>query len=102
MTPRLVSWLAAATAAAFGIFTLAVLMQVGLGGIFGPALSEWGPAQVFADLVIMALITIGWMVRDARQRGIAAWPFVVVTLAAGSFGPLAYLIVRGRRGAAPR
>lgn len=102
MTARFVAWLAAAAAAAFGIFTAAVLVQVGLTGIFEPALSEWGPAHVFADLVIMALVTIGWMVRDARERGIAAWPFVLVTLAAGSFGPLAYLIVRGRRGAAAR
>ncbi|MCX7618974.1 abscisic acid-deficient protein Aba4 family protein [Tepidiforma sp.] len=102
MAPRLVSWLAAAAAAAFGVFTAAVLVQVGLRGIFEPALSEWGPAQVFADLVIMALITIGWMVRDARERGIAAWPFVLLTLATGSFGPLAYLIARGRRGSAAR
>jgi hypothetical protein len=31
---------------------------------------------------------------DARARGRSAWPFIALTLAAGSFGPLAYLLVR--------
>ncbi|GIW13754.1 MAG: hypothetical protein KatS3mg062_1193 [Tepidiforma sp.] len=80
--------------AAFAVFTAYVVARVGLVGIFEPHFTEWGPAQVFADLVLMGLITIGWMVRDARQRGAAVWPYVVLTLAAGSIGPLLYLAVR--------
>ena len=89
-----------AVLAAFTAFTAFVLAQVGLTGIFEPHVTQWGPTQVFAGLVIMALITIGWMVRDARQRGLPAWPFVVLTLAAGSIGPLTYLTVRAWRAGA--
>jgi hypothetical protein len=41
------------------------------------------------------------MVRDASARGLNAWPFVLVTLVAGSFGPLFYLVVRERRARRP-
>lgn len=98
MTDRWIFAAAAAAFLAFGAFTAAVLVQVGLWGIFEPLFTMWGPAQVFIDLVIMGLITIGWMVRDARERGTRAWPFVLLTLALGSFGPLAYLVVRARQG----
>lgn len=53
--------------------------------------------------MVMGLITIGWMVGDARRHGLPAWPFVVLTLALGSIGPLTYLTVRAwRAGAAGR
>jgi len=88
---------------AFTAFTAFVLAQVGLRGIFEPHFTQWGPAQVFVDLVVMGLITIGWMVGDARRHGLPAWPFVVLTLALGSIGPLTYLTVRAwRAGAAGR
>lgn len=34
------------------------------------------------------------MVRDARARGVSAVPYVLLTLALGSAGPLVYLIRR--------
>ena len=37
------------------------------------------------------------MVGDAKQRGVNPWPFVLVTLVAGSFGPLSYLLLRELR-----
>jgi hypothetical protein len=37
------------------------------------------------------------MVADGRARHLNAWPFVAVTLVAGSFGILGYLIVRELR-----
>ena len=42
------------------------------------------------------------MVRDARERGLVAWPFVVLTLAAGSFGVLFYLVARELRAGVSR
>jgi hypothetical protein len=91
MTLRLVALLV--VTAAFAVLTVTALVDVGYFGIIEPAFEDWGPAQVFTDLVIVCLLAIVWMVGDARQRGLNPWPFVVLTLAGGSFGPLAYLIV---------
>ena len=84
--------------AVFGALTAVALAQVGILGIFRPHFQSWGPAQVFADLVILAVLSCFWMVGDGRRSGIRAWPFVVLTLLAGSFGPLLYLVTRELRG----
>jgi hypothetical protein len=47
------------------------------------------------DLVIALSFAIGWMRADARRRGIAAWPYFLVTLFLGSIGVLAYVVRRG-------
>lgn len=61
--------------------------------------SAWG-AQVIVDFLIALGVALGFVIVDARQRGLAAWPFVVITLGLGSIGPLAYLIHRERVAAA--
>lgn len=81
----------------FAALTTIALFDVGLLGIIEPHFQSWGAAQVFADLVIIALLACVWMVGDARSRGLPAWPFVALTLVAGSFGPLVYLLWRERR-----
>ena len=48
------------------------------------------------DLVIACSLAIVWMVRDAHERGRNPWPFVGITLVAGSIGPLVYLLMRQR------
>jgi hypothetical protein len=80
--------------AAFGVLTAIALMDVGYWGIIAPHFQAWGPGQVFADLVIALTLVMVWMVSDSRTSGVNAWPFVAVTLALGSFGPLFYLIAR--------
>lgn len=92
MSPRLAVLLV--VTAAFGALTAKALVDVGVWGIFEPHFTTWGGAQVFADLVILALLSCFWMAADARRRGTSALPFVLLTLAIGSFGPLLYLIVR--------
>jgi len=87
MTRRVLS---TALAIPLAVLTILALREGGVMGFYHHHRS-WGGLQVFADLVIMALLACGWMVVDARRRGILAWPFVVLTLVAGSFGPLAYL-----------
>jgi uncharacterized membrane protein YqjE len=82
---------------AFAALTAVALSDVGYLGIFEPHFQSWGAAQVLADLVILAMLSCLWMVADSRTSGVAAWPFVVLTLFAGSFGPLLYLIVRARK-----
>ena len=81
----------------FGVLTALALMDVGYFGILQPHFHSWGGAQVFIDLVILAILACVWMVRDARERGLTAWPFVAITLVAGSFGPLLYLATRQLR-----
>ena len=83
---------------AFGALTYFALGDVGYLGILEPHFRSWGAGQVFADLVIALMLACMWMVADGRNRGINPWPFVALTLAAGSFGPLAYLVVRELKG----
>ena len=83
--------------AGFGVLSAIALIDVGYFGIIEPHFKAWGAAQVFTDLVIVAVLAIVWMVKDARAKGWNPWPFVVLTLAAGSFGPLGYLIMRELR-----
>lgn len=92
MTIRLIVLLL--VTAAFGVLTALALLDVGYLGILEPHFRSWGGAQVFFDLVIVAALACLWMIDDARDRGVSAWPFVLITLVAGSFGPLLYLVVR--------
>jgi len=81
---------------AFGGQTAYVFYQQGLGWIpelFATPLS----ITLFADLVISLSLICIWMVADARQRGRSAWGYLVLTLLAGSIGPLLYLIRREGR-----
>ena len=85
----------------FGVLSALALMDVGYFGVLKPHFQTWGGAQVFVDLVILAVLTCGWMVRDSRQSGVPAWPFILLTLVLGSFGVLFYLVARElRQGAA--
>jgi hypothetical protein len=88
--------------AAFGVLTALALLDVGFLGIIEPHFRSWGGAQVFFDLVIIAVLACFWMIGDARERGLSAWPFVLITLVAGSFGPLLYLVMRELRAGARR
>lgn len=85
--------------AAFGALTWRALAEHGYFGLIAYHLQTWGSGQLLADLTIMCLLGCGWMIGDARQRGATAWPFVLLTLAAGSFGPLLYLLNREWKGA---
>ncbi len=84
---------------AFGGLTTLALMDVGFFGILAPHFRSWGGAQVFTDLVIVCVLACIWMVRDAKKHQLPAWPFVAITLIAGSFGPLFYLVAREMRAA---
>jgi hypothetical protein len=63
-------------------------------GVFELALANAATATVLVDLTIaLGLVTV-WMWRDARGHGISPVPYVLVTIATGSAGPLLYLIRR--------
>lgn len=79
--------------AAFGAFSTYAMWQVGYLGIWQAGMASLGAWQVLLDLVIMSFIALGFIWRDARHTGRAVWPFAVLTVAAGSFGPLLYLLL---------
>ena len=95
MSIRLVALVAVIVA--FAALTAMAVIDVGLVGIFRPLVTTWGGAQVLADLVIAATLGCLWMAQDARGRGIRAWPFILTTMAIGSFGILFYLALRETR-----
>ena len=88
--------------AGFSVLSVLALMDVGYFGIIEPHFRSWGGAQVFTDLVIVAVLACIWMSNDARERGLPAWPFIIITVFAGSFGPLLYLVARELRSTAKR
>jgi hypothetical protein len=80
------------TIALFGALTAAALWQTGFTGILDWHVKSLGGGQVFADLVIALSLAIVWMWHDAKATGRNVWPWIALTLATGSFGPLLYLV----------
>ena len=80
--------------AAFSALTAVAIWNHGYWGIIAPHFKSFGAGQVLFDLVIALVLIMIWMVRDARALGMNPWPWLVLTLAAGSFGPLIYLLTR--------
>lgn len=85
----------------FGALSAAALWYHGYFGIFALHFQTFAGAQVLADLVIALVLVMAWMWKDARATGRNVWPWVAITLAFGSFGPLLYLLTR-RANAATR
>ena len=88
------SLLLIAVLAAFGAFSSYAMLQVGYFGIWEAGFQNVGALQILCDLVISCLLISSWMVIDARRNGRKAWPYVLLTLVGGSFGPLLYLLLR--------
>lgn len=86
---RPVLWL---IALGFGAFSLWALLQVGYLGIWQGGLANPGSQQIMLDLVVACTLLIGFIARDCRAQGRPWWPWAVLTLVLGSFGPLAYLL----------
>lgn len=80
--------------AAFGLLTMAAVWRHGYAGIFLWQLQNLAGLQVLADLAVALALVGVWLWRDARTLGRNPWPWLVLTLLAGSFGPLGYLLTR--------
>ena len=79
----------------FLAFSVWVALVAGPVGFLSLAAREpWG-LQMLLDLAIALFFVTGWMITDARRKHITVWPFVAMTIALGSIGPLSYLLVRG-------
>jgi len=85
----------------FGALSAAALWRHGYFGIFALHFQTFGGMQVLIDLVIALTLVMVWMWHDAKATGRNVWPWIIATLALGSFGPLVYLLTR-RLGAGTR
>lgn len=98
MQPR--SRLALAVLVPFFAFSLWVVERAGPLGFLSLALREpWG-AQVLIDLAIAITVASTVVARDARARGLKAWPWFIAMATVGSIGLLGYFVYRDL--AAPR
>ncbi len=79
----------------FTVYSMWVVLGFGYTGFLSLAMREPWAMQLLLDLVLACTFGIGWMVHDARPRGIATWPFVIATLFVGSIGLLGYVVWRG-------
>jgi hypothetical protein len=77
-----------------GFVTYLALRDFGYIGLIQHELSTYAGMQVLLDLVIALVLVLVWMYRDAKKIGRSFLPWLVLTLIAGSFGPLLYLLSR--------
>jgi len=66
----------------------------GYVGFFRMVFANFAGLTAFVDLLIALVLIIVWMGDDARERNVSALPFIFLTIALGSIGPLLYLIRR--------
>ena len=78
----------------FTVLSAYALWDVGYIGILDYHRHSSAGWQVIVDLVIAVALILVWLVPDARKAGKNPWPWVLLTLVTGSFGPLLYLIFR--------
>ncbi len=70
--------------------------EYGLVGVFEAAFANPATILLGVDLVLALGVACYWMWSDAKKRGETALPYILLTAATGSAGPLAYLIKRSR------
>lgn len=78
----------------FGALSVVAVWQEGVISIFSAIPRSLGSVQIFVDLVIACMLINVWIWRDAKEQGRNPWPWIIMTLAIGSFGPLVYLLTR--------
>ena len=81
--------------AVFLFESVAVTYTMGIDGIFAALTANYATELLAADLII-ALSMIGvWMWRDARERGVNPFGYLILMALMGSVSPLLYLLRRG-------
>ena len=78
----------------FSILTAHAVYIYGYVGFFREVTSNAASLALSVDLVIALTIILVYMGRDAREHRISVVPYLLLTLAFGSVGPLLYLIRR--------
>lgn len=88
------SWLALAVLVPFFAFSGWVSMHHGPLGFIDVLLHGGWETQVFLDLAIALTVASTVVHRDARQRGLSPWPWMVAMALVGSIGMLGYFVYR--------
>src|SRR5690349_10722154 len=78
----------------FSALTLETVIKDGYTEWLRLALTHTSAGLLLVDLTIALSLVLAWMIKDARERNATVWPFAILTVALGSVGPLAYLVVR--------
>ncbi|WP_395670013.1 DUF2834 domain-containing protein [Rhodoferax sp.] len=79
---------------AFGAQTAFALYQVGsVQELLLVHLRHAAGWQIFLDLVITMVLLLVFIQRDAEATGRRFWPWAVLSLLVGSFGPLLYFLL---------
>ena len=89
---KLAGWLVAFVA--FTVFSMWVVATRGYLGFLELARDDRWALQMLIDLAIACSFAIGWMIHDARRRGLSPWPYVAAVIPLGSVGVLAYMVRR--------
>lgn len=79
----------------FLALTAYAVWDVGLIGIPEYHIHSSAGWQVFVDLVIALVLLLGFLIKDAREKGVNPWPWVIGTLFTGSIAPLFYFAIYG-------
>lgn len=78
----------------FTAFTLVVMAKHGVLGFLTLAMRDAWALQMLLDLFLALSLFAGFVVQDAKARGLRAWPWVIAMMTMGSVGALPYLVYR--------
>jgi hypothetical protein len=76
--------------AGFAVLTGEVLWEFGYLGFFGWAFHNLATTLLFVDMAVALTLLASVVVLHAQARGIAPWPYLLLTLVFGVAGPLLY------------
>src|SRR5262245_6496359 len=85
-------WLLAFVLFGFSVLNVYVMSQYGVGDVVALLTANAVTVLALVDLTISLSLIVVWMWNDAKDRGISALPYAVVTMFLGSIGPLIYLL----------
>lgn len=66
----------------------------GSSGFLRAVFANFAGFATFFDLTIALVLILIWISDDARERNASVVPYLILTIALGSVGPLVYLIRR--------
>ena len=92
MTPK--KFLLAFLFVDFAALNAYVVYTMGYDGFVRAVMDNVGTMTAMVDLAIALGLVLYWMLQDARRRGVNLLPYIPLTLAFGSVGPLLYLLRR--------